>query len=110
MCNWVTLLYSKKKKKKLYWGNNFLVVVVVVVFLPFSWATPMAYRGSQARGRIRAVAAGLHQSHSNAGVCNLHHSSGQCWILNPLSTARDRTPKLMVPSWIHFRCATTGTP
>ena len=32
-----------------------------------SWATLAAYGGSQARGRIRAVAAGLHQSHSNAG-------------------------------------------
>ena len=29
--------------------------------------TPMAYGGSQARGQIRAVAAALHQSHSNAG-------------------------------------------
>ena len=24
-------------------------------------------------------------------VCDLRHSSGQCWILNPLSEARDRT-------------------
>ena len=24
-------------------------------------------------------------------VCNLHHSSQQHWILNPLSEARDRT-------------------
>ena len=29
-------------------------------------AAPMAYGGSQARGLIGAVAAGLHQSHSNA--------------------------------------------
>ena len=29
-------------------------------------ATPMAYGGSQARGRIRAISAGLHHSHSNA--------------------------------------------
>ena len=28
----------------------------------------MAYGGSQARGRIRATAAGLRQSHSNAGT------------------------------------------
>ena len=28
-------------------------------------ATPAAYGGSQARGPIRAIAAGLHQSHSN---------------------------------------------
>ena len=30
-----------------------------------SWATPAAYGGSQARGRIGAVAAGLCHSHSN---------------------------------------------
>ena len=28
-------------------------------------------------------------------VCDLHHSSRQCWILNPLSEARDRTRNLM---------------
>ena len=33
-------------------------------------------------------------------ICNLHRSSWQCWILNPLSEARDQTPNLMVPSWI----------
>ena len=32
----------------------------------FARATPMPYGGSQARGLIRAVAAGLHQSHSSA--------------------------------------------
>jgi len=31
-----------------------------------SWAALTAYGGSQARGRIGAVAAGLYQSHSNA--------------------------------------------
>ena len=30
-------------------------------------ATPAAYGGSQARGRIGAVATGLHYSHSNEG-------------------------------------------
>ena len=33
----------------------------------------------------------------------------QCWILNSLSEARDRTCKLMVPSQICFHCATMGT-
>ena len=32
-----------------------------------SWAAPAAYGGSQARGRIGAVATGLCQSHSNVG-------------------------------------------
>ena len=33
-------------------------------------------------------------------VCNLHHSSWQCRIVNPLSKARDRARNLMVPSQI----------
>ena len=33
----------------------------------FSRAAPEAYEGSQARGRIGAVATGLRQSHSNSG-------------------------------------------
>ena len=32
-----------------------------------SWAAPLAYGGSQARGRIGALATGLRQSHSHAG-------------------------------------------
>ena len=36
-------------------------------FFAISWAAPEACGGSQARGRIGAVAAGLCQSHSNAG-------------------------------------------
>ena len=41
-------------------------------------------------------------------VCDLYHSSGQGWILNPLSEARDRTCNLMVPGRIHFSGAMTG--
>ena len=35
-------------------------------FLVFGRASPAAYGGSQARNPVRAVAAGLHHSHSNA--------------------------------------------
>ena len=41
-------------------------------------------------------------------VCDLHHSSWQCQILNPLSKARDRTQILMDISWIGFHCTTMG--
>ena len=41
-------------------------------------------------------------------VCDLHHSSRQRRILNPLSEASDWTRNLMVPS--RFSCTTTGTP
>ena len=33
-------------------------------------------------------------------ICDLHHSSQQCWILNPLSKARDQTCILMDTSQI----------
>jgi len=43
-------------------------------------------------------------------TCDLHHSSRQRWILNPLSEANDQTCNLMVPSWILFCYAMVGTP
>ena len=66
--------------------------------LYFFRTTPAAYGGSQARGWIRATAAGL---------C---HSSWQRCIFNPLSKARDRTCVLLVPGQIHFHWAMMGTP
>ena len=56
-------------------------------------AVPLAYGGSQARGRIGATAAGLRHSHSNSDpshVCDVHHSSRQCQIFNPRSEVRDQ--------------------
>ena len=46
------------------------------------------------------------QSH----VCNLHQSSLQHWILNPLSGARDQTCVLMDTSQVHYHWAIMGTP
>ena len=37
-----------------------------------------------------------------SGVCDLHHSSQQCQILNPLSEARSRTHILMGNSRAHY--------
>ena len=83
--------------------------------ITFFFPTPAAHGGSQARGLSGATAGSLHYSHSNAGskpchVCDLHHSSRQCQILNPLREARYRTCNLRVPSWIRFHCSMTGTP
>ena len=71
----------------------------------FFRVTPTAYGNSQATGQIKAVATSLYHSHSNARptyVFDLHHSSKQCRILDPLSKARDRTCVLMDTSQIHF--------
>ena len=43
-------------------------------------------------------------------ICDLHHSSRQCQIFNPLGKARVRTHNLVVPSRIRFHWATMGTP
>ena len=72
-------------------------------------AVPTAYGSSQARGRIGAVAAGLHQSHSYAGQCHIYdlpHSSQQL-IVSPLSKARDQTCVFMDPSWDCYHWAMT---
>ena len=62
----------------------------VFLFFCLFRAALVAYGGSQARGQIGAVADGL------------HHSSGQCRILNPLKEARDQTCVLMDASQISY--------
>ena len=46
---------------------SFPLFIYLFCLFAISRATPAAYGGSQARGQIRAVDAGLHQSHSNTG-------------------------------------------
>ena len=58
-------------------------------------AASVTYGTFQASGRIGATAAGLSYSHSNPDlscICDLHHSSWQCQILNPPSKARGVKP------------------
>ena len=59
--------YSQDLKSALKDFIFILFYFIFFVFLRFSGAAPAAYGGSQAGGPIRAVAAGLHQSHSNLG-------------------------------------------
>ena len=93
--------------------KSIFILFCGIIFFVFCLlkATPLAYGGSQGRGsnrswgrRPKAIAT------ATRNLSSLHHSSWQCQILNPLSEARDPTPNLMVPSWIRFRCATTGAP
>ena len=56
---------SALRRTRLEWVS-FLSLFFFGLFV-FSRAVPAAYGGSQARGRIGAVATGLHQSHKNVG-------------------------------------------
>ena len=55
----------------IFFFGLFRVYVYIYIYIFFFFglfrAVPMAYGGSQARGRIGAVATGLGQSHSNSG-------------------------------------------
>ena len=71
-----------------------VVAGVHTLFFSLFRVTPVAYGSSQARGQFGAAAAGLYHSHSTSDLSSLfdlHHSSRQCWILNPLNKTRDRT-------------------
>ena len=98
-----------------YCCNQWSLYFLLFFCWPFVFfrAAPMAYGCSQARGWIGATAAGLYYSHSNARsepclkpTTQLTPTPDLC----PLREARDQTHNLMVPSWIHFLCATVGTP
>ena len=85
-----------------------LASIYYFTYLPFKRAAPMAYRGSQARGGIGAVAASLPHSHGNAGS-ELHLqptcSSWQLclsWILNLA-----RSESELTASWILVGFVTT---
>ena len=98
--------------------NNLVFIKYVFFFIFFAFffffrATPTAYGSSQAKGRIGAVAASLHHSTTMwdpSHICDLHHSSQQCRIPDPLSKARDQTGILMDASRVHFCCTMVGTP
>ena len=67
-------------------------------------AAPAAHGGSQPAYTTATT------TQDPSHLCSLQHSSRPCWILSPLSKARDRTCDLMVPRWICFHCTMTGTP
>ena len=72
-------------------GGGGLSSASVFFFFPcLLRATPETYGGSQARGPVRDIATGLHNT----------HSSQQRWILNPLGKARDQTCALLDTSQV----------
>ena len=114
VCTLMVFVKASKPKSKMFIYKTAEVVFVLNLYIFFLFrAAPMSYQSSQARGQIRAIAAGLPHSHSKQDpscICDLHHSLWQCWIPDPLNEARDWSHILMDTSWIHFHCATVGAP
>ena len=69
--------------------------------------TLVTFGGSQARGGFGAAATSMPDL---SQVCDLHLSSWQCQILNPLGRARDWTCILRDTSRVHFCWITMGAP
>ena len=93
---------------------NIFIYLFIYCLFAISWVAPVAYGGSQAKGRIGAVAVGLRQSHSNAGsepesatYTTAHSNAGSLthWARAGIEPAT---------SWFLVGfvndCATTGTP
>ena len=92
--------------------NLFLSLGLFFFFFPSLFrASSAAYGSSQARGQIGAAASTIchNQMQDPSHICNLCHSSWQCWILNPLSEA-DQTCILMDTSLVYYHWATVGAP
>ena len=101
----------ERGKESTPWEATWEFILLHILFhlqwsvFSFFFPAPAACRSSWARDQTRATATNLchtatvtpDQSH----VCDLHHSSRQYQILNPLSEARDRPHVLMDTSWIH---------
>ena len=80
---------NKQKKQRWWrfpisvWWFFWLKVKKIFFFLVFSRPAPVACGGSQARGLIGAIAAGLHQSHSN------EESEQRLWTTPQLTAVPD---------------------
>ena len=75
-----------------------LEFILFLVFFFFR-AAPVVYRASPSQGKIRAIATGLHHSHSNTRS-KLHLQRGNTGSFNLLSGARGQTRILMDTSQV----------
>ena len=90
----------------------YLYIVICGLFFFFSfpfWPLEVLRLGFESELRQLAHATAI-VTWDPSCVCDLHHSMWQHRILDPLSEARILILNLVVTSWVHFRCATTGTP
>ena len=101
---------QKKKNHSISMGLGSKVYLLFVCLLFFPHMQHMEVPGLGVELELQLLAyatatATQYPSH----VCDLHHSTWHCWILNPWSEARDQTCILMDTGWVCCHQATTGT-
>ena len=90
---------------------HFLNILIYLLSLlgPHLWHMEVPRLGVESELQLPAYATATPDPDPSC-VFDLHHSSQQRRILNPLSEARNQTRNHMVPSRIRFCCAMVGTP
>ena len=82
----------------------FIYLFIYFIFLPFlgplPWHMEVPRLGVESELQLPDYTTAT-ATQDPSRVCDVHHSSRQCWILNPMIKARDQTRNLMVPSQIH---------
>ena len=96
-CLWVCPLSRRREGRQ-----NGGIIIIIIIFCLFR-AEPMEVPrlGVKLELQLPAYARATAMADPSR-VCNLHHSSQQGRILNPLSKARDQTHNLMAPNRICF--------
>ena len=89
-----------------YW----ILVLVFWFFFFFLWAAPAVWKFPGEGLNWSWTYTTTTEMQDPSRVCELHCSSQQHQILNPLRESRDWTHFLMDTSWVRYPWATTGTP
>ena len=66
----------------------FCLFVFVFFFFLYPWNIDVPRLGVELEIQLPAYATAT-ATRDPGCICDLHHSSGQCWVLNPLSKAKD---------------------
>ena len=112
----VVCIYQSQSPPSLPFHVSLLVNISLVLKSFFFFrATVVAYGSSWARGRMNQSCScrptpQTQQHRIPSHICNLHHNSWHCQILNPLSKARDPTYISLDTSRVCYHWLTMGTP
>ena len=99
------------KKGSLYWCSTISITFIIIIIFSFR-AAPTACRSCQIRVERELQLPAYSTATAKwdlSCICDLHHSSWQCWIPDPLREAGEQTCVLMDTSQACYRWATKGT-